>query len=69
MTYIAVLLAIGIAVAYRLGIRDGLAVKNRGELPTPPPKAVKREITNEDIIRSNIERYNGDAEGQVELNV
>ena len=53
---------------YRQGIKDGQMVNNGEPLkPIIPPKAKPHEMTKEEIIRYNIENYDGTGKGQIEI--
>ena len=68
---IALILMAGFsAFVYRQGINDGYSL-SRGE---PPKAMVERKIPpkppdREEIIRANIENYNGGSEGQLDYDL
>lgn len=53
---------------YRQGIKDGQRINNGEQLKSITPKKQKpREITKEEIIRYNIENYDGTGKGQIKI--
>jgi hypothetical protein len=68
ITYIfTVIIALIVALAYRQGIKDGQKLNSGEEIKFFDIPEKETETTREELIRSNIENYNGSEEGQVDL--